>query len=140
MTEENQDLAPEEPSEEAAPTQAKGRRAFKNVPREFSDEELSSPAVHRFLINDIDRLEQDNVDLSGFQEEYYKADKKAAVLTEKLKANVAQDVAFGVFLTVGAALMSFAVPLWVHQPFGLVSLSIGSILVIGGIICKVVRR
>jgi len=59
---------------------SKGRRAFSKLRRELTDEELSSPAVQRLLIDDIERLEKENGKLSDYQDSYYTADKKAAVL------------------------------------------------------------
>ena len=73
MTEENEDLAPEDTGEGTALSNAKGRRAFINLRRELSDEELSSPAVQRMLVDEIERIEQDNMRLSKFQDSYYKA-------------------------------------------------------------------
>jgi hypothetical protein len=102
---------------------------------------LSSPAVQRLLIDDIERLEKENGKLGDYQDSYYEADKKAAVLTEKLKTNVAQDVIFGVCLTVGAALIGFAPSIWTPgKPNGWISIALGVVLIIGGIASKVVKR
>ena len=76
-----------------------------------------------------------------YQDLYYEADKKAAVLFEKLKTNVAQDLIFDVCLTVGAALICFAPSLWVpEKPHGWISVALGVVLIIGGIASKVVKR
>lgn len=136
-----QDQAPEEPGEGESVSHLKGRRAFRKLRRELSDEELISPAVQRLLIDDIERLEKENGKLVDYQDSFYEADKKAAVLTEKLKTNVAQDVIFGVCLTVGAALMGFASSLWTPgKPDGWISIALGVVLIIGGIASKVVKR
>lgn len=140
MTEENEDLAPEDTGEGTASSNAKGRRAFINLRRELSDEELSSPAVQRMLVDEIERIEQDNIRLSKFQDLYYEADRESAVLREKLKINLSQEVIFGVCLTVGAALISFAPLLWKHEPLGWISIALGVILIIGGVASKVVKR
>lgn len=107
----------------------------------MTDEELSSPAVQRLLIDDIERLEKENGKLSDYQDSYYTADKKAAVLSEQLKTSVAREVIFGVCLTIGAALIGFSPSLWASDKLhGEISLALGFILIIGGIVSKVVKR
>ena len=44
---------------------------------------MTNPAVHRLILNEIDRMEQETVELSGFQEKFHQADKDKAVLEEK---------------------------------------------------------
>ena len=136
----NQELAPEDTGDGEVSSQAKGRKAFKNVRRELSDDELSLPAVQRLLIDEIERLEQVNMELRGFQVRFFEADKNTAVLNEKLKANVAQDIIFGVCLTVGAALISVALSYGKYETPGLVTLAAGLILIVAGIASKVVKR
>ena len=54
-----------------------------NVRRELSEEELSSPAVQRMLLDELDRLETEAGELKEFKEfkdRFYSADKDAAVL------------------------------------------------------------
>ena len=126
MTEENQDLAPEDMGEGAPLSHSKGRRAFTNLRRELSDEELSSPAVQRMLIDEIERIEQDNMKLRGLQDAYYRAERNSAILEEKLKNNLGQEVIFGVCLTVGAALISLSPFLWEPEPQGMDIDSAGS--------------
>lgn len=142
MTEDNhQDIAPEDTGEGVPLSHSKGRRAFSKLRRELTDEELSSPAVQRLLLDDIERLEKENGKLSDYQDSYYAADKKAAVLSEKLKTNIAHDVIFGVCLTIGAALIGFSPSLWgPDKPHGWISLALGVVLIIGGIASKMVKR
>jgi hypothetical protein len=89
---ESPDVEPEDSGEDITVRPHKGRRAFTNVRRELSDEELSSPAVQRMLIDDIERLEKEKFDLSEYQEKFHEADKNAAILEEKLKASVTQEI------------------------------------------------
>ena len=142
MTEpEDQEVAPEDTGEPVPAPHIKGRKAFNNLRRELTDEELSSPAVQRMLIDDIERLEKETEKLVGYQDRYYSAEKKAAVLDEKLKVQVAQDVTFGVCLTVGAAILGLAPSLWLpDKPHGWISIGLGVVLIVGGIASKVVRR
>ena len=140
MTENSQEFAPEDLGDGNVSSLAKGRKAFKNVRRELSDDELSLPAVQRLLIDEIDRLEQVNMELSGFQVRFFEADKNSAVLDEKLKANVAQDIIFGVCLTVGASLISVSLSYGIRETPSLVTLAAGLILIGAGIASKVAKR
>lgn len=142
MIEDNDhELAPEDTGDGTPISHSKGRRAFSKLRRELTDEELSSPAVQRLLLDDIERLEKENGKLIDYQDSFYKADKKSAVLDEKLKTNVAQEVIFGVCLTVGAALLGFTPSVWVpDKPHGWISLALGFVLITGGVVSKVVKR
>ncbi len=137
---ESPDVEPEDSGKGIPIKRLKGRRAFTNVRRELSDEELSSPAVQRMLIDDIERLEKENFDLLEYQEKFHEADKKAAILEEKLKASVTQEIAFGVCLTLGAASLAYAPSVWTNQPTGWIAIAFGAFLIIGGIASKVVKR
>lgn len=139
--EENGVIAPEDKGEGTALSHYKGRQAFGNIRRALSDEELSSPAVQRLLIDEIERLEKENGKLGDYQDSYYDAKERASVLNEKLKTNVAQEVIFGVCLTVGAALVGLSPSLWdPDKPHGWVAIALGVILIMGGIASKVVKR
>ena len=137
---EKPDLEPEDTGEGALVPQVKGRRAFSRLRRELSDEELASPAVQRLLIDEIERLEKENFEAIEYRDRYHEADKKAAIVEEKLKTSVAQEVIFGVCLTVGSAALGYAPSVWSTQPTGWISIAFGVVLIIGGIASKVVRR
>ena len=138
---EQDDIAPEDSGGGVPVSHVKGRKAFNNLRRELTDEELTSPAVQRMLIDEIERLEKENNELNQYQVNYHKADKKAAVLEGKLKEKVAVEVIFGVCLTVGAGLIGLAPSIWKpDSPHGWISLVLGGILIIGGIASKVVKR
>lgn len=142
MTELNhQETAPEDVGDGIAIPQSKGRKAFSKLRRELSDEELSSPAVQRLLIDDIERLEKENGKLIDYQDLFHEADKTSAILKEKLKTNIAQDIIFGVCLTIGAAIIGLAPSLWApDKPHSSIAIATGIILIIGGIASKVVKR
>lgn len=142
MTESDQKkIAPEDVGDGTPLSHIKGRRAFSKLRRELSDDELSSPAVQRLLIDDIERLEKENGKLVDYQDSYHETDKKTAVLNEKLKTNIAHEVIFGVCLTVGAALIGFTPSLWdPNKPHGWISIALGVVLIVGGIASKVVKR
>lgn len=118
----------------------KGRRAFQNITRELSDDDLTNPAVGKLLLNEIDRLESENAEFGDYQEQFHEADKKVAVLQEKSKIHLATEILSGVCFTIGAAMIGYAPVLWKSQPSGWMVLVFGSVLIFGGIFAKVVRR
>ncbi len=131
----------EEPkTTERAPPATKKRRSFSKMRRELNEEELSTPAVQKLLLDDIERLESENSSLSKYRDKYYQAKEAAAILEEKGKNNTAIETMFGVCLTVGAAALGFVPSLWSSQPHGWVIAILGAALIIGGIASKVVKR
>ena len=134
----------EEPTEdhtgaEPKPT-AKGRQSLSKIRRELSDEELLSPAVQRMLVDEIERLERENADLSEFRTRFHSMDKKAVLLEERAKKSLSGEIVFGACLTIGAAAIGYAPAAWSSQPSGWLSLIFGTLLVAGGIVSRVVQR
>ena len=58
----------------------KGRQALSKVRRELSEEEMSSPAVQRMLLDELERLEMEASELREFKDKFHTTDKDAAVL------------------------------------------------------------
>jgi hypothetical protein len=137
---ERPDQEPEHPTEGVSASQQKGRRAFTNVRRELSDEELLSPAIQRMLIDDIERLEKEKFELIECREKYHEADKKASILQERVSKSITQEIVFGVCLTVGAASLGYAPSVWAVQPTGWISIAFGLVLIGGGIASRLVKR
>ena len=98
--------------------QPKSRRAFSCVRRELTEEEIAHPAVRRLILDEIDQLEQQVTELTGFRDRYYETDRCRAVLDEKLRqkksGEVLQDAAFGV----GVFFIGLAPSAWTIQPYG----------------------
>lgn len=134
------DQEPQEVSQGIPVPAQKGRRAFINLRRELSDEELMSPAIQRMLIDDIERLEKEKFELSEYQDKYYEAEKRAAILDEKVRKSVSQEVMFAVSLTVGAASLGYAPSAWTAQPTGYIAIAFGLVLIAGGIASRMVKR
>lgn len=78
MIEEEQDVL-EEPEIRGKPESSvvpKERQSFKKVRRELTEEELSTTGAQRLILDEIDRLEEENNFLKGIQSKYHEADKK----------------------------------------------------------------
>lgn len=127
----------------AQPVQAKKRgqrKSFTSARRELSEKEYSSPAVLKLVLDDLDRLEDDKTELANFRDEFHRVDKSLAVLNEKIKSNLAQEVLSLGCITVGAAAIGYAPNVWAAggvTPF--LFLSFGVLLVGSGIGAKAVK-
>lgn len=116
------------------------RRAFSKVRRQLSEEELSSPAVQRLLLDELDHLEQQVIELSKYIESSHELEKENAVLRERTRKSSASEIMYGVCLTVGASLIGLTPYLWRSRLQGYLSLGIGGILIISGIVSRAVRK
>jgi alpha-galactosidase len=132
--------APEDTGEGSGLPRTKGRQALRKLTREISDDDLTNPAVYRLLLDDVDRLETENVELKQIRGDFYGADKRVAVLEEKQKSHTAFEIISGGCLTVGAAILGYAPVLWASQPSGVMAILLGSILITAGILAKAVKR
>ena len=108
------------------PGKGKGRQALSKVRRELSEEESSSPAVQRMLLDDLERLETEASELREFKDRFHATDKDAAVLRQRLRASGARDGS----LAVGAALIGLAPSLWPHPPIGWIVVGLGVVLIV----------
>lgn len=130
-------LSPKPGSE---PTKSKvGRKALASIGRELSDKELLSPAVQKFLLDEVDRLEEDNTELAGYRSRFHDADKKVAVLQQKQTTSIAHEIISLSCITVGGAALGYAPSIWSSQPTGFIALAFGVVLVFGGIVAKAVK-
>jgi hypothetical protein len=102
----------------------------------LTDDELSSPAIQRLLLDELDRLEREVSEQSQFRDRYHEADKRASVLEEKVKHWEATEIAHILCLTAGSALIGYAPSVWDHPPVGYLAIAIGAVLVIGAVIAK----
>jgi hypothetical protein len=137
---EDQEPAGSTPPTGAEPTKLKSRRkALSTLRRELSDKELLSPAVQKLLLDEIDRLEDDNTELAGYRSRFHEADKKSAILEQKHRVSISQEVISMSCITVGGAALGYAPSIWSVQPTGSLSLAFGVVLVLGGIVAKVVK-
>ena len=90
------------------------------------------------LLDEVDRLDTEVSRLLEFHDKYYAADKKAGLLAEKRRHDVAVDVAYGVCVSVGVGLLMLAatapnIPTWT-------AIAVGVVLTVCGIAIKVIRR
>lgn len=118
----------------------KVHRAYSKVRRELSEDELATPGAQRLLLDELDRLQRQVDELSAYRGQFHEADKRAAVLKQKLEVAVAGEIISGICLTVGAALVGIAPALWDKKPYGVIVVAAGIVLLVGGVLAKVIRK
>lgn len=117
----------------------KSHAAFRRITREVTDDELSSPVAGKFLLAEVDRLEEENHQLRNYQERFHDADKRAALLENRVRTNISGEFVSASGLAVGAAALGYAPAVWASPPTGWIALAFGSILIILGVVAKVAR-
>jgi hypothetical protein len=141
MAEEEQaDLEPESAGTEQITEVPKGRRSLSKIKRELTEDELKSPAVQKLLIDELERLERNNGELTDYRDRFYSTDKKLCVLEEKLKKSLSSEIISSACFVIGAAALGYAPALWNNQPAGWISVVFGGGLITAGIWAKAVIK
>jgi hypothetical protein len=123
------------------PTPSTGRRqALRDLRRELSNEDLASPGVQKMLLDELGRADDDCDVLRGYVTRFHDADKRAAVLEEKLRTQTALEVACGVGIGLGGAIMGLAPSFWNSQPLGYLTLLVGFLFIVGAAIARVIKQ
>jgi hypothetical protein len=104
------------PASVAAPAPAVAstakRQIFENLTHELNDEDVTSRAAVKLIINRMITAETDRDYFKQFERLYCAAHEKAAVLAEKLRVNKMVEVQFGAGLALAGAAAGFVPVLW----------------------------
>ena len=116
------------------------RQAFKDIRRQLTEADLSTPGVQKMLLEDL-QLAEDKCDiLEGYVERFHEADKRAAVLEEKLITQNALEILFAVGLGVGCGIIGVTPLFWDATSKGPIALAIGVLLVGGATGARLLKR
>ena len=92
------------------------------------------------ILDELDRLEEENFELKRIRNKFHEVDKRASVLDEKLKRHTALDILSSGALVAGSLAFGYAPNTWATQgATGPILLVIGIVLIVGGIWAKAVR-
>ena len=122
---------------ETAPQSIVPASPYSRIRREITEEDLKSPAVQRILLAEVDKLQSKVQDLEIVEAKYHEKDKAVAVLEEKLKGTRAQEILYGICLTMGSVVIGLSGMIWTTG-YGWISIAVGAVLLVGGIASKVV--
>ena len=123
-----------------SPEQPKVRRAVSKARRELTEEELAAPAARVMLLDEVDRLDSENTELSQFRNRFHQVDKECAVLKEREKGGIASDIVFTVSMTLGGVVVGALPGLSSVAPkYHDMALAVGILLMLTGIVAKGIR-
>ena len=115
------------------------RQAFRDVRRQLTDADLASPGVQKLVLDELEQAEGECEQLYAYVERYHEADKRAAVLEEKLRPARAIEVLFAVGVGLGGAVFGLAPFFWEKPLHGVICLLIGGFLILGSVVGRVVK-
>ena len=111
---------------------------YANVQRLLSEEDMSSPAVQKLLLNDNTRMSREIERLCAIEDNYHARDKEVAILEEKLKESTGAEVLYTLCEAGGSALVGVSTTFWDKN--GWILLILGCVFIVGGILFKIVKR
>ena len=127
------------PHESQVPTSR--RLSLTNVRRQLTDEELSNPGAQKLLLDILEEAESERDNYKVYVASYYEAEKKAAILGEKLLADKKIDVFFGVGVGLGGAILGLTPYFGQLDGFyGLVCALIGIGLIVGAGVGRAIKK
>ncbi len=143
-----QDAVQQHAPKTAAPVEvsvsATGRRlAFENIKRQLSEADLTNPGTQKLILEMLMTAEADRDECEQYIPKFHEADKRAAILEEKLKTNKVNEVMFGVGVGVGCAIIGLAPTFWNNAAApsqGPLCLIIGVLLTLGAAIGRIVFK
>jgi hypothetical protein len=132
---------PVAPAQVAASETKEPARGFLQAARRgLSEEELSTPAARRFLIAELERMDQICIQNEGLIEKYHDQRVVVATMTVEVKSSGWNELLSFVCLSVGSAGLG-AAPSYLTVPgaerFGLVFLGLSAVLVLAGIASRI---
>ncbi|MFO7534093.1 MAG: hypothetical protein R6X19_00145 [Kiritimatiellia bacterium] len=110
--------------------------ALASIRRDLTDDELSTPGARKLLIDRLDQTEKQVAELKEFRDKYHTANQQVAVLTERTKQTNAGEILYGVALSAGAIFIGLAPSAWSSQPYGVISLLTGIVLMLLAVLSK----
>jgi hypothetical protein len=119
------------PAPPAAVSATGRRQAFQDLKRQLTEGNLAEPGTQKLILDMLINAEAERDDLKAFVAQYYEADKRAAVLQEKLGGNILNEVLATSGVGFGFALIGLTPTLWDAPRYGgPICLAIGSLLVV----------
>lgn len=130
-----------QPTNDLPPAAPSGRRqAFRDLRRQLSDADLTTPGVPKLLLDEIEKLEAELDQLRGYVERYHAANTRACVLEADVRTVRAIEVLFAVGVGLGGAILGLAPYFWTLEARGGLCLAIGIVLIAGACVGRLVKK
>jgi hypothetical protein len=126
------------PPDRQSPKRENERPSLSGVSREVNSREANSPLLAKTLMDDVERLQKEKTELHGFREKFHETDKRAAILEEKNKLIVSQEILSYSLGGIGGAVLGYSLSI-LKEPLGWLVLVLGVVLLAAGAWAKVTR-
>jgi hypothetical protein len=114
----------------------KAKKALSRIDRALNPEEIHQSGVQKMIVQDLERIEDENKELRRFRDDYYGVAQRVAVLEAKRKHAIGWEVLSTGCIALGSVATGFASALWSSQPTGWQVLIIGALILLSGIIAR----
>ena len=115
-------------------------KALRPLRRELSEDEFSTSGVQKMVLDQLDRLIQENSKLKEIENCFHKCDKNVAVLREQLKKPRAFDIFVGTAVAIGSLLIGVSASLWSMMPISQIAGAAGVVLLSGSVAARLVVK
>ena len=95
-------LTPSEDPAQENGEKEKGTSAYKDLSRQFNEDDLDNPVAKKFLLNELDRLRKESVEGEEYHVKFHKEELKSAVLEEKLGSAQSTNIMYGACISFGS--------------------------------------
>ena len=119
----------------------KERKVLSALPRELSKEEFKSPGSQKWMLAELERLDEESRELKGIRDMYSNLRVEHAIAQANLRVSLSFEILSGALLAVGSAMLGYVQTLPASQGHAaLMSGTFGAILIVASVVAKVVRR
>lgn len=131
-----------EPATESESVPTTGRRqALRNIRRQLTEAELAQTGTQKMLLEMLEEAETQKGGLESYVTSFHEADKRAAILGEKLNADRSVEIFFGVGVGLGGTILGLAPSFWsTNILHGVLCTIIGLGLIVGSCIGRAVKK
>jgi VIT1/CCC1 family predicted Fe2+/Mn2+ transporter len=120
------------------------RQAFDNITLPLTDKDLKNPAVVKLIIHIMKTAEAQREELKPYVGFYHEQKEQVGTLKEKLRVNLANEIMFGLLLTLGGAVVGMIPYFWDKDPHdhsaGVICAVVAAVLVLGAIGARIAGR
>jgi len=128
------------PENESVPTTGR-RQALRNIRRQLTEEELAQTGTQKMLLEMLEEVETQKEGLKSYVTSFHEADKRAAILGEKLNTDRSVEIFFGVGVGLGGTILGLAPSFWTTNTlYGILCSILGLGLIVGSCIGRAVKK
>ena len=122
-------------------TSNKNPDAYGNLVRGLTSEELSQTGTQKLILNDLSKAEAKVSELEPYREKYYNVFTEKSILEEKLAKTKRSEILYSFCITSGGIIIGLAkIFLETNGKLAAIMITIGALLIIGGILFKTTFR